>query len=65
MKLRVELEKEQWEFVLEVLDMNPTNQIKGTAIAMVKSQLDADFERKSKPIPLDPKPDPKSKKPQP
>lgn len=47
MELTATLTKEQWEFILEVLDMNKTVQIKFTAITMLKTELDKDFNKKN------------------
>jgi hypothetical protein len=46
MELTVTLSKEEWEFVLEVLNLNNTNQIKNTAIGLLKPQLDEQFKSK-------------------
>lgn len=48
MKITAELELEQWNFILEVLTLNDKPIISGTAVNMIKPQLDAEFEKKSK-----------------
>lgn len=39
-QLTVTLEKEQWEFILEVIDLNNTVQIKGAAFNLLKPKLE-------------------------
>ena len=41
MNLTVTRSKEEWEFILEVLSMNNTVQIKNTAIMLLKPQLES------------------------
>lgn len=47
MDLTVTLPKERWEFILEVLNLNETVQIKNTAINLLKVPLDADYKLKT------------------
>ena len=45
MELTITLKKEEWELVLEVLNLNDTIQIKGMAIGLLKPQLDEQFQK--------------------
>lgn len=48
MELTVKLSKEQWEFILETINLCPFNQIKLTATELLKIPLDEAF-KKSEP----------------
>lgn len=48
MKLQVTLEKEEWEYILEVLNLNETIHIKNIAINLLKIKLDEEFAHAAK-----------------
>lgn len=45
MELSVTLSKEQWEYILEVIDLSNSPHIKSVAIALLKPQLDEQFQK--------------------